>query len=144
MAWHALQFLGNSAAYPNADIPPDAFAKAYQFYRENYSGRNFRSTQVADWVSEGPTNIGGRTSGFAIDPVDTSVIWLGAASVDFGNRQAGAWAECLDLHPNRLSGPRRINDRHQSTEPVGDVHRHRRDLFLRLDHPRLRLSPGAR
>jgi photosystem II stability/assembly factor-like uncharacterized protein len=96
MAWHALQFLGNSAAYPNADIPPDAFAKAYQFYRENYSGRYFRSTQVADWVSEGPTNIGGRTSGFAIDPVDTSVIWLGAASGGLwkstsGGRGQNAW-----------------------------------------------------
>ena len=28
----------------------------------------------------GPFDIGGRTIGFAIDPVDTGTIWLGAAS----------------------------------------------------------------
>jgi hypothetical protein len=95
-AWHALQFLGASAAYPQADIPPDAYAKAFRFYQDHFGGSHHRSLQVTDWISAGPENIGGRTSGFAIDPVDTGIVWLGSASGGLwksvtGGRGPNAW-----------------------------------------------------
>ncbi|HUM46571.1 MAG TPA: hypothetical protein PLD84_06570, partial [Chitinophagales bacterium] len=53
---------------------------------------NTRST----WENLGPDNIGGRTVSIAIDPSDTSVIWLGAASgglwkSENGGMGANAW-----------------------------------------------------
>jgi photosystem II stability/assembly factor-like uncharacterized protein len=79
-AYAALQFLGTMNAYPGIDIPDAAYGKAYNFYKANYQNSASRSASVASWQSIGPNNVGGRTISIAIDPVDTSTIWLGSAS----------------------------------------------------------------
>src|SRR6185436_973628 len=80
-AYEALQFFGTINAYPGIDIPDDAFGNAYNFYKTNYvNNAASKSMAVATWQSIGPNNVGGRTIAFAIDPVDTSTLWLGSAS----------------------------------------------------------------
>ncbi len=80
VAYEALQFLSSAAAFPNTDIPPAAYGKAWDFYVANYFNSNLRLQNSSSWQSMGPQNIGGRTISIAIDPVDTNIIWLGSAS----------------------------------------------------------------
>ena len=77
-ALDALQFFTEAAAFPNKDIPPQAYQQAYNFYKNNFADADqFLSTP---WQNIGPKNVGGRTLAIAIDPVDTSIVWLGSAS----------------------------------------------------------------
>ena len=75
----ALQFLSASYAYPNKDIPADAFGKAYDQYKQNFLSKR-KMDAVGSWQNIGPTNVGGRTLCVALSPTDTSTIWLGSAS----------------------------------------------------------------
>src|SRR4029077_2646313 len=65
---------------PGVDIPADAFGKAYNFYKTNYMSNASRTRSVASWQSIGPTTVAGRTISIEINPIDTSIIWLGSAS----------------------------------------------------------------
>jgi photosystem II stability/assembly factor-like uncharacterized protein len=78
-AFEALQFLGNAAAFPNANVPSDAYGKAWDFYKRNFNYTAAKS-QSTSWTSLGPNNVGGRTNCIAIDPSDTNIVWLGSAS----------------------------------------------------------------
>ncbi|MBI3502898.1 MAG: T9SS type A sorting domain-containing protein [Bacteroidetes bacterium] len=80
----ALQFLSASYAYPNNDVPPDAFGKAYDFYKKNFLNSQLRTPNselsTGSWQNIGPNNVGGRTLCVALDPNDTATVWLGSAS----------------------------------------------------------------
>ncbi len=80
VAYDALQFLGSAAAFPNTDVPSDAYGRAWDFYKANFSNATSRLHSNSEWQSMGPQNVGGRTISIAIDPVDTNIIWLGSAS----------------------------------------------------------------
>lgn len=91
----ALQMLSQWNAFPGIDIPPDGYAKAWEYYKSNFLNRNFKNS-TGSWRSLGPVNTGGRTISIAIDPVDTSIIWLGSASGGLwksttGGVGIGAW-----------------------------------------------------
>ena len=77
-AMEALQFLTASAAFPNNDIPADGYSKAFAHFNATYASKS--ATATSAWTSIGPVNIGGRTLSIAINPQDTSEIWLGSAS----------------------------------------------------------------
>ncbi len=80
-AWESMQFINTSRAYPEQDIPPDAYTKAYNFYKANFAQKNSRlNSTVSPWYNLGPDDIGGRTLAMAFDPADTNTIWLGSAS----------------------------------------------------------------
>src|SRR4029077_13055035 len=78
VALDALQFLTTAASYPNKDIPAAAYSNAMEWYRNNASNTH-RAESGTSWISMGPTNMGGRTIAIALDPTDSSVIWLGSA-----------------------------------------------------------------
>src|SRR4051812_40582826 len=63
----ALQFFNTSNAFPNADIPEDAFQNGYEQYKERFGNASQRMA-VTNWQSIGPNNLGGRTLSFAMDP----------------------------------------------------------------------------
>ena len=78
-AFDALRFFSENRAFPYRDIPPDAYSKAYGFYKNSkasYKNASFSGS----WKNIGPNNVGGRTISIAIDPIDTGKIWLGSAS----------------------------------------------------------------
>lgn len=80
-AYDALGFLSTINAFPNNDIPADAYGKAYDYYKAHFKNNNTKNaTSFLPWNSMGPNNVGGRTVSIAIDPVDTNVVWLGSAS----------------------------------------------------------------
>lgn len=76
-ALNAIRFLGSMNAFPALRTPADAYGKAWEQFNRDFSAR---SVQSSSWQSLGPNNGGGRTKCIAIDPSDTSVIWLGSAS----------------------------------------------------------------
>lgn len=76
-ALDGLQSMNRARAYPNADIPNDAYAIAMNQFNARFA--NNRSAAVGAWTSIGPTNIGGRSLCIAIDPTDTNKIWMGSA-----------------------------------------------------------------
>src|ERR1035437_3104334 len=76
----ALQFLSASYAYPNKDVPADAFGKAYDFYKHNFLPQTNKMDMVGSWSNIGPRNCGGRTLCVALSPTDTGTVWLGSAS----------------------------------------------------------------
>jgi len=78
-AFGALTFLSKMNAFPNKDIPPDGYSIAWIKHKEMLALAKEGGTRTA-WENVGPTNIGGRTISVAIDPSDTSVVWLGSAS----------------------------------------------------------------
>ena len=79
-ALDALQFTTQAASYPNKDIPADAYVSAINWYKNNINSDKRVLSASTSWQSMGPINMGGRTIAFAMDPTDTSVIWLGSAS----------------------------------------------------------------
>ncbi|MBS1517837.1 MAG: T9SS type A sorting domain-containing protein [Bacteroidetes bacterium] len=94
-AMESLQWLSEIRAYPEKEIPSGKFFKAFE-----YSAENLREINDGDdneqWTSLGPNNIGGRSLCVAVHPVDTSVIFLGAASGGLwksttGGTGANAW-----------------------------------------------------
>src|ERR1035437_3314287 len=76
----ALQFLSASYAYPNKDVPADAFGKAYDFYKQNFMSQTNKMDMVGSWSNIGPRNCGGRTLCVVLSPTDTGTVWLGSAS----------------------------------------------------------------
>ena len=117
-AWDALQFLSQSQSFPFSDIPADGYQKAHEFYRQHFSHQSSTHARLAvsPWQNIGPNNIGGRTLGMAIDPVDTATIWLGSASGGLWKSTSGgigqnAWTfvptgypvrgvSCIVINPN--------------------------------------------
>src|SRR5882762_9025976 len=76
-ALEGMQWMNRARAYPNADIPANAYASAMNQYNARFG--NQQTSTVGSWTSIGPNNVGGRTLCVAIDPVDTNKIWLGSA-----------------------------------------------------------------
>ncbi|HTA63025.1 MAG TPA: T9SS type A sorting domain-containing protein [Bacteroidia bacterium] len=78
-AMDALQFLSTAMAFPNNDIPADAYVSAMNWYKKNASAANAKTAATTSWATMGPMNMGGRTIALAFDPLDTATIWLGSA-----------------------------------------------------------------
>jgi len=77
-ALEALNFWTRSRAYPNEDIPSDAYYKAFEFSKTNLIQKeklvNYNFEQL------GPHNIGGRTLDVQFNPLNPNTIFAGAAS----------------------------------------------------------------
>ena len=78
-AFESMQFVNTMRAYPDADIPQDKFYSAYEFSRDRMHQLN-TGRSPEPWKTLGPTNIGGRCLSLAIDPIDTSIVYVGSAS----------------------------------------------------------------
>ncbi len=76
-ALEGLQWMNRARAYPNADIPHDAYLNAMHQQQARFG--NQQSIATGAWTNIGPNNVGGRTLCVAIDPSDTNTVWLGSA-----------------------------------------------------------------
>jgi photosystem II stability/assembly factor-like uncharacterized protein len=77
-AREALEFFGESYAFPNQNTPDSAYGLAWDFIQRNYP--NTSAPDFNNWESLGPNNVGGRTICIAIHPTDTNIVFLGSAS----------------------------------------------------------------
>ena len=77
-ALEALNFWTRARAYPNEDIPPDAYYNAFNYSKSNL----FHGDKPLAYNFEqiGPHNIGGRTLDVQFNPQNTNTIFAGAAS----------------------------------------------------------------
>lgn len=94
-ALDALAFLSTITSYPNTDFQPGSYANAFEKYALLYKNKG-AAREEDSWKSVGPDNVGGRTVSIAINPVDTNIIWVGAASGGLwkstsGGIGTGAW-----------------------------------------------------
>lgn len=76
-ALEGMQWMNRARAYPNADIPANAYEMAMLQHTARFG--NQQSTASGTWTSIGPNNVGGRSLCVAIDPIDTNKIWMGSA-----------------------------------------------------------------
>ncbi|MBN1970742.1 MAG: T9SS type A sorting domain-containing protein [Candidatus Delongbacteria bacterium] len=65
--------------YSHNDINVDDFRKGYEQY-EAMKQNQLLKKDVKSWISEGPTNVGGRIADIAIDPTNENIIWAATAS----------------------------------------------------------------
>src|SRR6266571_2926355 len=79
-ALEALDFWTRARAYPDADIPPDKYYKAYADSKNKMKASSFVSQSASVWETIGPTNLTGRTISVAINPLNGNTIYVGAAS----------------------------------------------------------------
>ena len=79
-ALEALDFWTRSRAYPQSDIPADAYYRAYDKLTSSASSSPVRITETAPWKSIGPANFAGRTISVAVNPLRPTTIYVGAAA----------------------------------------------------------------
>ena len=78
-ALQALQFMTMKRAYPNQDIPADAYYKAYE-YSKQLLKKETNNLLVYQWDQIGPHNIGGRTLDVEFNWQNPNTVFAGAAS----------------------------------------------------------------
>ena len=71
-AMESMQFFNEMRAFPDADIPPDKFYKAFE-YSKNSMHELDQGDSPSEWTSIGPNNEGGRTLSLAIPPNDNGL-----------------------------------------------------------------------
>lgn len=103
-AMESLQWMTDIRAYPDKDIPQDKFFKAFEYSSSQLTQLN-DNPEVGSWVSIGPNNIGGRSNAIAINPVDTSIVFIGSASGGLwkstsGGIGASAWTVVNTGYPS--------------------------------------------
>src|SRR5258706_4101197 len=74
-----MQFLSEQRVFPNRDIPSDGYYKAFE-HSKNTMQEFDNGDSPTQWTSIGPNNVGGRSLCVAINPQDTSMLFIGAAS----------------------------------------------------------------
>ena len=92
-AYEALQFWNSVRAYPNEDIPTDAFFNAYKEMQEVRLNKTFKFGSNNQWQAIGPHNTGGRTIALAFNPQNPNTIYAGSASGGFVEKlYSGSWS----------------------------------------------------
>src|SRR5436190_20529182 len=74
-----MQFLSEQRVFPNTDIPSDAYFKGFEHSKNTLQEFDNGDSPTA-WTSIGPYNVGGRSLCIAINPQDTSMLFMGSAS----------------------------------------------------------------
>jgi len=104
-ALQSMQFLNEMRAFPDRDIPHEKFFEAFEYVKTQMEEYNSGKDSPTQWSPIGPNNIGGRTLGLAVHPVDTSILFIGAASGGLwksvtGGIGANAWNYVNTGYPN--------------------------------------------
>ena len=104
-AYESMQFLNEIRSYPEKDIPQDKYIKAFEYTRDHVSDFNTVTDAAATWQSMGPNNIGGRSLSLAVNPIDTSIIYIGSSSGGLwkstsGGIGAAAWTQINTGYPS--------------------------------------------
>ncbi|CAF3669787.1 unnamed protein product [Rotaria sp. Silwood1] len=123
-AYESMQFLNQIRAYPEIDIPQDKYFRAYEYSRDHVQNFDAIHDAASTWQSMGPNNIGGRSLAVAINPVDTSIIYIGSASGGLwksttGGLGAAAWAQINTGYPSLAISTIAINNTNPNEIYVG-------------------------
>ncbi len=122
-ALESMQWISQIRAYPDTDIPADKFYKAFEYSRDHLQLLNERD-DLGQWQSIGPNNIGGRTLCVAVHPIDTGIVFLGAASGGLwkstsGGTGANAWTQINTGYPSSAVSSIAIDSVNPNTVYIG-------------------------
>ena len=79
-AYDALNFFALVRAYPNSEIPGDAYYKAFEQSNLLELNKPVNGNNTEPWTAIGPYNTGGRTLAIAFNPQNPNTMYLGSAS----------------------------------------------------------------
>ncbi|CAN5539912.1 hypothetical protein BH10BAC5_BH10BAC5_05800 [soil metagenome] len=80
-SYESMHFINDMRSYPDADIPQDKYFAAFKYSQERMHQLSPSEDRApAPWRSLGPNNIGGRSLSVAVNPADTSTLYIGSAS----------------------------------------------------------------
>ncbi|MBI3363596.1 MAG: T9SS type A sorting domain-containing protein [Ignavibacteriae bacterium] len=79
-AREALDFWTRARAYPNNDIPPDKYYKAFAYSKMRMKKLPHEFQSATGWESIGPNNLSGRCLSVAVNPFNGNTIYVGSAS----------------------------------------------------------------
>jgi photosystem II stability/assembly factor-like uncharacterized protein len=123
-AYESMQFINQMRSYPDTDIPQDKFYKAFEYSKDHIQDFNSVHDAATFWQSMGPNNIGGRSLAVAINPIDTSIIYIGSASGGLwkstsGGIGAAAWTQINTGYPSLAISTIAINNNNPNEIYVG-------------------------
>jgi photosystem II stability/assembly factor-like uncharacterized protein len=76
----ALDVWTAARAYPQTDVSPSAYLHSFEMMQANRTSGSPADRLPTPWVSLGPTNFAGRTIAIAINPLNPSTLYIGAAA----------------------------------------------------------------
>ena len=76
----ALDFWTRARAYPDPDIAPDKFYRAFAQSAQQMKEAKESLQSISPWESMGPMNVAGRAISIAINPLNENTIYVGSAS----------------------------------------------------------------
>ncbi len=79
-AFRALQNWTAQRIYPFDDYPKEGFSQAFDYSKQNLTGKLHKNAAMSRWESIGPKNIGGRTLAVTLNPQNPNTIYAGSAS----------------------------------------------------------------
>lgn len=79
-SFKALELATKGRAFPNADMPADAFSKAYDYHVSHFVDGVVDFRDDREWEAMGPLNTTGRTLTMAFNPQNPRTIYAGSAS----------------------------------------------------------------
>ncbi|MBI4547365.1 MAG: T9SS type A sorting domain-containing protein [Ignavibacteriae bacterium] len=79
-ALEALEFWTHSRAYPYPDISPDKHYKGYIHSKRNIKEFRRSIQSTSSWIFIGPTNLSGRMTSVAFNPLNGNTVYSGSAS----------------------------------------------------------------
>src|SRR2546422_1496911 len=103
-ALEALEFWTRARAYPDADIAPAKFYRAYDDSKRLMSNRAPSSLTAGSlWEPIGPVNLQGRTISVAFNPLNGNTVYVGSASGglwrSYTGGLAGDWQRVVTGYP---------------------------------------------
>ncbi len=102
-ALEALDFWTAARAYPDNDIPPDKYIKAYQSSKLQIQELKKTLSGGSIWDPIGPLNLQGRSKSVAINPLNPNIVYVGTASGGLFRSYTGGLAS--DWEQVRLGHP---------------------------------------
>jgi len=123
-AYESMQFINEIRSFPDKDIPQDKFFKAFEYSKEKIKDYNSVSDAANFWECIGPNNIGGRSLTVAVNPNDTSLIYIGSASGGIwksttGGVGANAWTQINTGYPSLAVSSIAINKNNTNEIYIG-------------------------
>jgi len=88
-ALEALEFYTASRSYPKSDISPDKYYRAYDHVKSSMTRAETLVPIDTVWRFIGPTNFSGRMISVAINPINPSTIYAGAAAGGMWRSRSG-------------------------------------------------------
>jgi len=79
-AYETLSLFGYQRAYPNKNIPKDAYFKAFQYSKQALRKTLSRTVAEEPWETMGPHNMAGRSLAVVFNPQNPNTIYTGSAS----------------------------------------------------------------